>query len=109
MNKYQLLIIEIAMKKEDPELFDIYFGNNAILHYQEPPINDDYYVAFLIVGIKKGASEEATVEFMLNCPGFKKYHEMLLERKVKTYLVTENQLKKINKWHEYFHPNGKYR
>lgn len=47
-----------------------------------------------MVGIKKKVSKEAVVEFMLNCPGFKKYHEMLLGKKVECYVVSEGELKK---------------
>lgn len=95
INKYQLIIIGVAMKKGDPQLYDIYFGDNAILHYQEKPENNVYTnIPFLVVGIKKKVSKEAVVEFMLNCPGFKKYHEMLLGKKVECYVVSEGELKK---------------
>lgn len=98
MNNYQLVIIEVVMKTRNPHLYNIYFGDNALLHYQgqnENNVNTD--MPFLIVGIKNKASKEAVEEFMLNCPGFKYYHEMLLGKKVKSFVVTEAELKKAKK------------
>lgn len=106
----KLVIIEVAMKMEDPELFDIYFGNNALIHYQEmPQYFDELDVPFLVVGMKKDMSENAATEFMQNCPGFKKYHRILIGKEVKSYVTSEEEFKKVKNWYEYFHPNGRYR
>lgn len=92
----KLIIIEVAMNMENPELCDIYFGNNAVLHYQEPPFHiDNLDVPFLIVGMKKGLSEDAATEFMLNCPEFKKFHKMLFGKEVRTFITTEGEIKKL--------------
>lgn len=106
----KLVVIEVAMKLKDPVLHEIYFGKNAIIHYQEPPIyNDEYDVPILVVGMKKTMNKKAATEFLLNCPGFKKYHKILFGKDVKSYITTEDKFKQVEDWYQYFHPKGRYR
>lgn len=106
----KLLIIEIAMEKADPELHEIYFGNNALIHYQEPPVYiDETDVPFIVIGMKDNMSKQAAAEFLANCPAFKTFHRKLLGKEVKSYVTDEEKFKQVNDWYSYFHPNGKYR
>lgn len=43
----RLVIMEVAMKEELPELYDIYFGGKILLHYEDVKLEGD--VPFILL------------------------------------------------------------
>jgi hypothetical protein len=103
----RLVIIEVSMKDELPELYEIYFGGKVLLHYEEPRIPQDE--PFIVVGTTSGMGREAAFELMRGCEQFKAYHKHLFGINVKSFVMDDRKFKKINNWWNYFHPNGIYR
>lgn len=98
----RLVLMEVAMKDELPELYDIYFGGKILLHYEES-------VPFIVVGTTEKMGKKAAFELMKGCQGFKFYHQKLFDIEVKSFVTYEEEFKKVENWWRYFHPNGMYR
>lgn len=85
-----LVIIEVTMKMVkknfQSDLYDIYFGNNFCLHYDEA-------TPFVVIGLKEGASKKAVTEFLAGIPGFRVIHEKLFGKKVNYLLMSEKEFK----------------
>jgi hypothetical protein len=103
----RLVLLEVAMKEELPDLYDIYFGGKVLLHYEEARIEQD--IPFIVVGTTKGMGQEAAIELIRGCEQFKAYHKHLFGTEVKSFVMDDKQFKKVNNWWKYFHPNGIYR
>jgi hypothetical protein len=95
----RLVLMEVAMKEELPELYDIYFGGQILLHYE-----DD--IPFIVVGTTSRMSKNAAIELIRRCEQFKAYHKYLFEVEVKSFVMDDKNFKKVNNWWEHFHPNG---
>lgn len=98
----RLVIMEVAMKNDFPALYDIYFGGNVLLHYEED-------IPFIVVSSTSGTSKEAAIELLRGCEQFKEFHKHLFGIEVKSFLTHESNFKKVKDWWKYFHPNGIYR
>ena len=98
----RLVIMEVAMKEELPELYDIYFGGKVLLHYEEE-------IPFIVVGTTTGMGQEAAIELLRGCEQFKTYHKHLFGTEVKSFVMDDKQFNKVKNWMHYFHPNGIYR
>ena len=98
----RIVIMEVAMKEELPELYDIYFGGKVLIHYEEE-------IPFLVVGTTSNMGKEAAIEFIRGCEQFKAYHKYLFGIEVKSFVMDDKQFKKVSNWLVYFHPNGIYR
>lgn len=94
-------MMEVAMKEELPELYEIYFGGQILLHYEEE-------VPFIVVGMTDEVSKDGAIEFILGCKQFKEYHKHLFGIEVKSFVTTDNKFKKVKNWWVHFHPNGRY-
>ncbi|MGF6952843.1 hypothetical protein QF028_005348 [Neobacillus sp. B4I6] len=99
----RLVLMEVAMKEELPELYDIYFGGRVLLHYEEEE------VPFIVVRTTNGMGQEAAIELLRGCEQFKAYHKHLFGIEVKSFVTDDKQFKKVKNWWNYFHPNGIYR
>ncbi|NHM29016.1 hypothetical protein [Neobacillus terrae] len=97
----RLLLMEVAMKEEIPELYEIYFGGSVPIYYDEK-------VPFIVVGTSSKMSKNAAVEFIRGCENFKEYHKELFGIEVKSFVTDEKNFKNIKNWWNYFHPNGIY-
>ncbi|MFP5109619.1 hypothetical protein ACSU6B_23115 [Neobacillus sp. C211] len=104
----RLVMMEVAMKEELPELYDIYFGGNILLHYEDVNYHQDD-VPFIVVGMKDGVSKEGAIEFTRGCEQFKAYYKHLFGTEVKSFVTVEEEFKKVDNWWWHFHPNGLYR
>jgi hypothetical protein len=104
--------MEAAMKKladnRGSELHDIYFGKNALIHYEAVEEDMDL-VPFIVVGQKDSMSVAAAIEFMSGCRSFKILHKELFGIEVKSFVMAEGEFKKVKDWWKYFHPHGLYR
>lgn len=98
----RLVLIEVAMKEELPELYDIYFGGQLLLHYE-----DD--IPFIVVGTTSRMSKNAAIELVRRCEQFKAYHQYLFGIEVKSFVTDDKKFKKVKNWWDHFHPNGIYR
>jgi len=103
----KLVMMEVAMKDELPELYDIYFGGKILLHYEDVKIDGD--VPFIVVGMKDGVGKPGAIEFLRGCEQFKAYHKQLFGIEVKSFVTVESDFKKVDDWWHHFHPNGIYR
>lgn len=98
----RIVIMEVAMKEELPELYDIYFGGKVLFHYEEE-------IPFIVVGTTPSMGREAAIELLRGCEQFKAYHKHLFGTEVKSFVMDDKQFKKVKNWIHYFHPNGIYR
>ena len=98
----RLVLMEVAMKKELPELYDIYFGGKVPLHYEED-------VPFIVVGATTKMGKDAAIELLRGCEQFKAYHKHLFGIEVKSFVTDDKKFKKVKNWRKHFHPNGIYR
>ena len=103
----RLVMMEVAMKEELPELYDIYFGENILLHYENIKYEKD--VPFIVIGMQEGVGEAGAIEFLNGCEQFKAYHKHLFGVEVKSFVTSADNFKQVNNWWHYFHPNGIYR
>lgn len=98
----RLVLMEVAMKKEMPDLYDIYFGGQVLLHYEED-------IPFIVVATTPRTIKEAAIELIRRCEQFKAYHKHLFGIEVKSFVTDHTSFKKVNNWWKYFHPNGIYK
>lgn len=98
----RLVLMEVAMKEELPELYEIYFGGKVPIHY-----NDD--VPFIVVGASSNMGKSAAIEFLRGCEQFKAYHKHLFGIDVKSFVTDDKKFDKVKNWWKYFHPRGIYR
>lgn len=98
----RLLLMEVAMKNEYPDLYETYFGENALLYYNDK-------VPFIVAGLGPKISEDAIIELSLGCKEFKAYHKELFGIEVKSFVVDDKTFKKVKNWWRYFHPHGIYK
>ncbi|MED1469277.1 hypothetical protein [Bacillus salipaludis] len=98
----RLVIMEVAMKEELSELYDIYFGGKVLLHYEED-------IPFIVVGTTSNMGREAAIELLRGCEQFKALHKRLFGVEVKSFVTDEKKFIKVKNWWDYFHPNGIYR
>ncbi|MFJ5762754.1 hypothetical protein ACIQAA_27220 [Neobacillus sp. NPDC093182] len=103
----RLVLMEVAMREELPELYDIYFGGKLFLHYEDAKIEED--APFIVVGATDHMGKEAAIELIRRCEQFKAYHKHLFGIEVKSFVTDDKQFKKVDNWLWYFHPNGIYR
>jgi hypothetical protein len=101
-NMSRLVMMEVAMKEELPDLYEIYFRGKVLLHYKEE-------IPFIVVGAKSNMGKDAAVELLRGCEQFKAYHKHLFGTEVKSFVMVDKQFKKVKNWMHYFHPNGIYR
>jgi hypothetical protein len=98
----RLVIMEVAMKEELPDLYDIYFGGQILIHYDEK-------IPFVVVATTLRMGADAAVELLSGCDQFKLYHKLLFAIDVKSYVTDEKKFKKVKNWRKYFHTNRLYR
>lgn len=95
-------MMELQMKEDLPMLYDIYFGGQVLLHYEEE-------IPFIVVGTTSKMEREAAIELLRGCEAFKAYYKHLFGTEVKAFVTDDKQFKKVDNWMHYFHPNGIYR
>ncbi|KON83555.1 hypothetical protein AF332_27820 [Sporosarcina globispora] len=103
----RLIMMEVAMKEELPELYDIYFGGNILLHYED--VKNEKDIPFIVVGMTDGVGEAGAIEFLRGCEQFKVYHKHLFGVEVKSFVTVADKFKQVDNWWDHFHPNGIYR
>lgn len=103
----RLMLMEVSMKNDLPDLYEIYFGGKVLLHYEEARIPED--APFIIVGTTSTMGKEAAIELIRGCEQFKEYHKQLFGIEVKSFVTDEQKFNKVKNWWHYFHPNGIYR
>lgn len=103
----RLVLMEVAMKEDLPDLYDVYFTGKILLHYEEGKIKED--VPFIVVGMKDDVGKEGAIEFLRGCERFKDYHKHLFGVEVKSFVTVAEEFEKVEDWWWHFHPNGLYR
>ncbi|WHY01343.1 hypothetical protein [Neobacillus sp. DY30] len=98
----RIVIMEVAMKEELPDLYDIYFGGKVLLQYEEE-------IPCIVVGTTSKMGKDTAIELLRGCEQFKAYHKYLFGIEVKSFVTDDKQFKKVNNWLRHFHPNGIYR
>lgn len=98
----RLVLLEVAMKEEWPDLYEIYFSGKVPIYY-----NDD--IPFIVVGTSDEMGRDAAIEFLRGCEQFKAYHKHLFGIEVKSFVSDEEKFRQVDDWWWYFHPNGVYR
>lgn len=98
----RLVLMDVAMKDDLPDLYDIYFGDKVLLHYEDE-------IPFIVVGTTNRMGKDAAVELLRGCERFKEYHKHIFGIEVKSFVTDEKKFKKVKNWWNYFHPRGIYR
>nr|WP_263323549.1 hypothetical protein [Neobacillus sp. Marseille-Q6967] len=98
----RLVLLEIATKYNFPNLYDIYFCGQVLLHYNEK-------IPFIVVGITPSLSKEGSAEILSGCKQLKDYHKQIFGIELKSFVTVEEKFLKVKNWWTYFHPRGIYR
>lgn len=78
----RLVLLEVAMKKDFPDLYDLYFGGQVLgCYYDRNP--------FLLVGTTHRLTKEGRLEILLGCPQLKVYFKELFGIELRIYVTTE--------------------
>lgn len=84
----RLVLLEVAMKTDFPDLYDLYFGGQVqTVYYDKHP--------FMLVGTTSRLTDEAKLEILLGCPQLKAYFKELFGLELRVYVTSEKAFNSI--------------